>query len=122
MKTIKLLVATFISVITLQTANAQSGKENILNTTKTQTIKVNGECGMCKKRIEKAAASVDGVKSARWNEDTKLLTLKYSQFKKEAVDKAQKKIAAVGHDTEKYNADDAVYQKLPVCCQYQRKS
>lgn len=122
MKTIEILLATFIAVITLQTANAQSGKENILNTTKTQTIKVYGECGMCKKRIEKAAVTVDGVKSASWNEDSKLLTLKYSQFKKEAVDGVQKKIAAVGHDTERYNADDAVYQKLPDCCHYDRKA
>jgi cation transport ATPase len=122
MKTIKLLLATFIAFVTIQTANAQSGKENIHNTTKTQTIKVYGECGMCKKRIEKAASSVDGVQSAVWDENTKNLTLKYSQFKKEAVDGVQKKIAAVGHDTEKYNADDAVYQKLPDCCHYDRKA
>lgn len=121
MKTIKILLATFIAFVTIQSANAQSGKENILNTTKTQTIKVYGECGMCKKRIEKAASTVEGVKSAVWDENTKNLTLKYSQFKKEAVDNVQKKIAAVGHDTEKFNADDAVYQKLPDCCLYDRK-
>jgi periplasmic mercuric ion binding protein len=77
---------------------------------------------MCKKRIEKAAATVDGVQSAVWDENTKNLTLKYSQFKKEAVDNVQKKIAAVGHDTEKYNAADAVYQQLPGCCHYDRKT
>lgn len=121
MKTIKILLATFIAFVSIQSANAQSGKENILNSTKTQTIKVYGECGMCKKRIEKAAATVDGVQSAVWDENTKNLTLKYSLFKKEAVDNVQKKIAAVGHDTEKYTATDAVYQQLPGCCHYDRK-
>ena len=33
----------------------------------------------------------------------------------------EKKIAAVGHDTEKYLADDKVYEKLPGCCHYERK-
>ena len=36
-------------------------------------------------------------------------------------DDIQKKIAAVGHDTEKYTAIDSVYQKLPGCCHYERK-
>lgn len=121
MKTIKVLLATFIAFVTIQSANAQSGKENLRNTTKTQTIKVYGECGMCKKRIEKAATTVDGVQSAVWDENTKSLTVKYSQFKKEAVDNVQKKIADAGHDTEKYRATDAAYQKLPDCCHYERK-
>ena len=33
----------------------------------------------------------------------------------------QKKIAEVGHDTEKYSADDKVYENLPGCCHYKRK-
>ena len=36
-------------------------------------------------------------------------------------DVIQKKIIAVGHDTDKYKADDKVYAKLPGCCQYDRK-
>lgn len=36
-------------------------------------------------------------------------------------DELQKKIASVGHDTDKYNADDKVYKKLPGCCLYDRK-
>jgi mercuric ion binding protein len=121
MKTIKILLAIMIAIISTQSANAQSDKTERTVGIKTQTIKVYGECGMCKKRIEKAAWTVEGVKSARWNEDTKVLTLKYSVFKKEAADNVQKKIAAVGYDTEKYSADGAAYQKLPDCCQYQRK-
>lgn len=110
-----------IAFISTQSLNAQSDKTERSVGIKTQTIKVYGECGMSKKRIEKAAYTVEGVKSAVWNEDTKALTLKFSAFKNEAADNVQKKIAAIGHDTEKYSADDAAYQKLPDCCQYQRK-
>jgi hypothetical protein len=121
MKTIKILFASIFAFVTVQSVNAQSNKEVLNNRTKTEMVKVYGECGMCKKRIEKTAASVEGVQSANWNEDTKLLTIKYNMFKKEAVDSVQRRVASVGHDTEKYKADDAIYQSLPPCCHYQRK-
>ena len=125
MKTIKLLFTMAILLVTVSFASAQNDKyERTIERNsgiKTQTIKVYGACSMDKHRIEKAANSVDGVKSAIWDEDTQLLTLKYSVFKKDAADNVQKKIASVGNDTEKYKADDAVYQKLPDCCHYQRK-
>ncbi len=76
---------------------------------------------MDKQRIETAANSIDGVKSATWNEYTRVLTLKYDVFKKEAADDVQKKIALAGNDTEKYRAEDAAYQNLPDCCHYKRK-
>ena len=87
---------------------------------KTDTFKVYGNCGMCKSRIEKAS-NADGVISASWNTETKMMTLVYDAAKVTA-EKVQQKIAAVGHDTEKYTADDAVYEKLPGCCLYQRKN
>ena len=122
MKTIKLLLAIIIAFTTFQFANAQSDKtERAKNFgIKTETIKVSGTCSMDKRRIETAAYSVDGVKSAAWDEYTQVLTLKYSVFKKDAGDNVQKKIASVGNDTEKYKAADAVYNKLPDCCHYQR--
>ena len=89
MKTIKILFAMMFAFITTQYVNAQSDKTERTVGIKTQTIKVYGECGMCKKSIEKAAYTVEGVKSVRWNEDTKVLTLKYSSFKKEAADNVQ---------------------------------
>lgn len=121
METIKVLFASILAFIVFQSASAQSGKETINRRTKTETIKVYGECGMCKKRIEKAASSVAGVQSASWNEDNKMLTIKYDLFKKEAIDNVQKKVTAVGHDTQKYTAADTTYQKLPGCCHYVRK-
>ncbi len=121
MKTIKTLFTVAILLVTVSFANAQSDKTERTIGIKTQTIKVSGTCSMDKRRIETAAYSVDGVKSAYWDEYTQVLTLQYSVFKKDAAENVQKKIASVGNDTEKYRADDTVYQKLPDCCHYQRK-
>ena len=121
MKTIKILFTVAILLVTVSFANAQSDKTERTIGIKTQTIKVSGTCSMDKRRIETAAYSVDGVKSAYWDEYTQVLTLQYSVFKKNAAENVQKKIASVGNDTEKYCADDIVYQKLPDCCHYQRK-
>ena len=118
MKTFKTLIVIIGALFTFHTASAQSDKSERTIGISTQTIKVNGVCIMCKKRIESAALSVDGVKSATWDEHTQKLTLKYSVFKKEAVDNVQKKIASVGHDNEHYKAEDAAYNALPNCCHY----
>lgn len=83
---------------------------------KTETIKVSGNCGSCKARIENAA-KVDGVAKADWSDKTKVLTLVYDPAKVKSDD-VQKKIAAVGHDTPKYKATAAVYNALPGCCKY----
>lgn len=86
---------------------------------KTDSVKVYGECGMCKARIEKAA-KIEGVQKAEWNEDTKMLTVTYDGHKVK-LDDIQKAIAAVGHDTEKFSAESSSYKKLPGCCKYDRK-
>ena len=38
-------------------------------------VEVKGNCDMCKKRIEKAAFGVKGVKSAEWHSDDQMLHL-----------------------------------------------
>ena len=121
MKAIKLLFAVLFACAIFENADAQSDKSARTIGIKTATIKVHGVCDMDKRRIETAANTVAGVKDAVWNEYTEVLTLQYSVFTKDAPDKVQKKIASVGNDTEKYKADDAVYNKLPGCCHYQRK-
>ena len=121
MKTIKILFAIMIAFITTQSANAQSDKSQRTLGIKTESIKVSGTCSMDKRRIETAAYTVDGVKSAVWDEYAQVLTLKYSVFNKNAADNVQKKIAAAGNDTEKYRADDAAYQNLPDCCHHPKK-
>ncbi|MCW3788686.1 efflux RND transporter periplasmic adaptor subunit [Plebeiibacterium sediminum] len=80
-------------------------------------FKVYGNCGMCKDRIEEAALSVSGVKSAEWNEDSKMIHVSYLSDQS-SLDKIHKAIAKVGHDTDKEKAPDEVYNNLPACCLY----
>ncbi len=93
-----------------------SAKVKSLETT---SMKVYGNCGMCKDRIERAARSVKGVVVAVWDEDESLLTLKYqpSIVNIEAVHEA---LAKVGHDTDNVRAADVDYDNLHSCCKYER--
>lgn len=84
------------------------------------TIEVNGNCDLCKKRIEKAAFSVVGVKSAVWNVETHQLALILNEEKCSLLD-VKKAIANVGHDTDEVKANNEAYDKLHMCCQYERK-
>lgn len=83
-------------------------------------IEINGNCEMCKKRIEKAAFSVSGVKSADWHVDDHQLHLILNEEKCSILD-VKNAIAKVGHDSEDVKATDADYQKLHGCCMYERK-
>jgi len=83
-----------------------------------EMFKVDGACGMCKDRIEAAALSVEGVTSAEWNEDSKMIHVNYADV---ALIEIHKAIAAVGHDTEKITAPDDVYSELPGCCLYRKE-
>jgi periplasmic mercuric ion binding protein len=82
-------------------------------------FKVYGACGMCETRIENTAKSLDGVTSADWNRETKMLTIEYDT-EKVSLDDVHKKIAEAGHDTDKVRAKDEVYNALPPCCHYER--
>lgn len=83
-------------------------------------VEVNGNCEQCKKRIEKAAFSVSGVKSAEWHMDDHVLHLIINEEKCSVMD-VKKAIAKVGHDTDEVRAADADYEKLHHCCLYERK-
>lgn len=95
------------------------GTLSVFAGTKTDKIKVSGNCDMCKSRIEKAAKSVDGVSAADWNKKTKVLELTFDDSKTD-VKKVETAIAAVGHDTELVKATDKAYNDLPSCCHYDR--
>jgi len=86
---------------------------------KTEKVKVYGNCGMCEDRIEKATTSVEGVTKASWDEKTMMLEVTYNPAKTN-VEKIQKAVAKVGHDTDAVKADDKTYSSLPKCCQYDR--
>lgn len=81
------------------------------------TIEVDGVCGMCKERIEKASIQAKGVKSAIWNVHTHELNLIYNA-KKTNLTKIQQSIADSGHDTKAIKAKDEVYDKIDPCCKY----
>ncbi len=80
---------------------------------------VRGNCGSCKARIEKAAASA-GSDSSNWDAETQIVTLNFDPSKTSA-DLILQKIADVGHDNEKYTTKDDTYKNLPDCCLYDRK-
>lgn len=82
------------------------------------TFMVKGECIMCKERIE-TSAKKSGATAAIWNAETQKLNLEFDPGKTSA-DLILKDIAAVGHDNEKYTADDKTYRQLPDCCLYER--
>ncbi|TZF85893.1 heavy-metal-associated domain-containing protein (plasmid) [Pedobacter sp. BS3] len=85
--------------------------------TKTEVIKVNGECNLCKKKIENAVKA--SVITAKWDPKTKLMKVSYNPEKTSPME-IQQKIAAAGYDTEKVKASDAAYHALDECCQYDR--
>jgi cation transport ATPase len=83
------------------------------------TITVNGNCEQCQRRIQKAAFSVDGVKSANWSMETHNLDLTINE-EKASISDVKKAIAKVGHDADGVKASKESYDKLPNCCQYER--
>lgn len=80
---------------------------------------VNGDCEQCQKRIQKAAFSVHGVKSADWSIATHQLTLILNEEKCTSSE-VKKAIAKVGHDTDEVKATKEDYDNLHSCCKYQR--
>lgn len=109
----------FSIIFLLNAGAAQAQTTDVASNGMTTKFIVYGNCEMCKKRIE-AAAKIEGVTLADWDVDTKMLTLTFdpAKVKPRQVHQA---VAAVGHDTDKERADDAVYAKLHGCCQYERR-
>jgi copper chaperone CopZ len=85
---------------------------------KTETVKVYGNCDMCKNTIEKAG-NLKKVAKVVWNKENKLATLNFDS-KKTNEDQILKRIALAGYDNDKFFAPDDAYAKLPECCKYQR--
>lgn len=111
MKTLQILFFSFLFISLATTSFAQ---------TKTEKFNVSGECGSCKKKIEKAAKSA-GATYAVWNVDSKELTVKYSSTASNKA-KIEQAIAGAGYDTPDYKATEEAYNKLDACCQYERSA
>ncbi|MCD0468262.1 heavy-metal-associated domain-containing protein [Flavobacterium sp. JAS] len=97
-------------------AQAQTKKNKNLK----YTTEVNGNCEQCKKRIEKAAFGVPGVKFASWDISSHELTVILNEEKSSPAD-LNKAIAKVGHDTKEVKATVADYDNLHSCCKYVRE-
>ena len=91
---------------------------SIAQKAKTETFKVSGECGMCKKKIE-AAAKNAGATYALWSPQTKILKVSYN-VSATGTSTIQQRIAEAGYDTPGYKATDDAYHALDACCQYER--
>lgn len=81
----------------------------------TKTILVKGECGECKEKIE-AALDMPGVSFAEWNEETKMLTIRFND-KKITEDDIHNTISNLGYATDRLEANKASQAKLSKCCQ-----
>ncbi len=112
MKTIRIFS---VMLFTLISVNSFAQKNTVVK----DSIKVWGNCGMCKKKIEKAAKTAGAV-SASWSEETQQLKVAYSPAKT-SNQKIEQAVANVGYDTQNITADANAYKKLDGCCKYDRK-
>jgi copper chaperone CopZ len=108
----RLVALSAISIVALSTLSIAAEKK--------ESVKVWGNCGMCKKTIEGALTGVDGVTSASWDKKSKMLDVKYDDSKL-TMKKIEEKVAASGYDTQNVKAADAAYDGLKKCCKYDRK-
>jgi hypothetical protein len=118
MKTMKILLSVILLTVVCSGTSAINCSYSNSQELKTEKFKVWGKCEMCKARIEEAAKA-GGAATASWDQKSMILTVTFNP-QKTNVDELQKKIASVGHDTEKYKAPEDVYAKLPSCCKYDR--
>lgn len=115
MKNIIAILIVLVSITFLSTNAVAQSKSKV----RTESIKVEGNCGMCKKRIEDAAY-IKGVKRAEWSSETGLLTVTYNS-KKTSIDKITNSIVNVGHDANGVKATDKIVEALPACCNYRHE-
>lgn len=103
----------FITILTLFLMNFTFAQDKNARA----SMEVDGVCGMCKERIEKAAIRTKGVKSAVWSIQTHELSLIYDA-RKTNIDSISNNIAAVGHDTKVIKATEEAYLSVDKCCRY----
>ena len=118
MKKIVILFSAILMGLSIQ------AQETELNKNARVSFEVDGVCGMCKKRIEKAALNSKGVKYALWNVKTHQLNLIVDE-RKTTIAEVQKNIANVGHDVilkdKKIVAPTKAYNSVTPCCKYRDK-
>jgi copper chaperone CopZ len=86
----------------------------------TETVKIYGNCEMCKATIEKAG-NLSKIAKVDWNIESKMATITYNS-KKSNANEILKRIAQAGYDSDSFLAPDAAYDHLPGCCKYIRSA
>ena len=120
-KSLFMILITLGTSVNLLAQSDQNQKESIDPKKPVEaTFSVEGVCGMCKSRIEEAA-DLKGVRFAEWNIDTKMMKVVYVPAKI-SQSEIEKKIAAIGHDTQSEKASDKAYAQLHGCCKYRTGS
>lgn len=92
----------------------------VLESADSESIWVNGVCGMCQERIESAAMQITGVENASWDIASKILTVDISTGF--YLDDLHTHLASIGHDTKVVLAPNDVYNTLHACCLYRNAS
>lgn len=85
---------------------------------RTETVRINGNCGMCEATIEEAGLQ-KGLSEVDWDKVSRDAVITYDSTRTTA-DAVLRRIAEAGYDNQSYLAPDAVYDKLPMCCHYER--
>ena len=118
---IGLLIGNFIADFNLENEpeiSIPEKAETIVELMGTETtFGVKGNCKMCKKTIETAALSLDGVHKAVWDVQTKQIDLVYDDQLVELMT-IHNTIANSGYSTELVDLNKEAYDNLPMCCQY----
>lgn len=110
MKTFQIIIAVVMLFGSSFTINAQSKVAQ-------DTIMVEGNCDMCKNRIEEAAYG-KGVKFAEWSNSTGQLVVAFNKDKT-SLEEIEARIAKKGHSTSHKEATKEDYESLPDCCRYE---
>lgn len=90
-----------------------------IKNSQTETVKIFGNCDMCKTAIE-TAGNVKNTASVHWNKDSQMAEITYDS-KKSNRDEILKRIALAGYDNDHYLAPDNAYAQLSECCKYERQ-
>ncbi len=119
MKTISFIFAAIMLVLISGNSQPVLAQEPAPDQTIEAQIKVLGLCGMCKERIERAAFSIRGVRSASWDQTKNLLTVSYRSGRASQED-IERAIAKAGHDTQNFITTEQTYKNMHHCCKYPR--
>ncbi len=108
------LKISFITTILLSVATS------LFAQTDTVRIQTSSVCGTCKKTIEHELSFEKGVKTAKLDVETGILTVVYNSAKTDPV-AIRIAVTKTGYDADSLNADPKSFKKLPDCCREPEK-